>query len=60
MNTSDKVIARPIELADADLDAVAAGVTLKARSPLQILKTDVVDLVETIISDLGGREKLAY
>jgi len=59
MNTSDNVIARPIELADADLGAVAAGATLKAQSPLQILRTDVVDLVEDILSDLGGPSRLA-
>ena len=54
MNTSDKVFAQPVELADTDLDAVSAGTTLRAQSPLQILRTDVVDLVETILSDLGG------
>ncbi|HTU53223.1 MAG TPA: hypothetical protein VMF62_04550 [Acetobacteraceae bacterium] len=56
---SDNVIAQPVELADAELDAVSAGLAEPTRSPLQILRTDVVDLVETILSDLGGSKPRA-
>jgi hypothetical protein len=59
MNMSDNVIAQPVELADAELDAVSAGLAEPTRSPLQILRTDVVDLVETILSDLGGSKPRA-
>ncbi len=61
MNTSDNVISQPVELGGADLDAVSAGVANPTpRSPLKVLETDVVDLVETILSDLGGGKPKAY
>ena len=60
MNTSDNVIAHPVELAGADLDAVSAGAANPTpRSPLKVLETDVVDLVETILSGLGGGNRKA-
>ena len=61
MNTSDNVIVQPIELGGADLDAVSAGAMEPVtRSPLKVLETDVLKLVETILSDLGGPSKAAY
>ena len=59
MNTSDNVIAQPVELADADLDSVSAGATqLAAR---ESLGAEIRDLVKSILSDIGigGPSKIA-
>ena len=57
MNTSDNGIAQPIELADADLDAVAAGATQIAAR--ESLGAEIRNLVQTILSDVGiGKPRL--
>ncbi len=62
MNVSDTILAQPVELADADLDAVSAGATMITRrqNPLQVLLADIRKVEETILSDLGlGKRKAA-
>jgi hypothetical protein len=54
MNVSDTILMQPVELADADLEAVSAGAALLARqNPIQVLLADIRRVEETILSDLG-------
>lgn len=54
MTMSDTRIAQPVELTDAELDAVSAGLQAKApASPLAALRSDVKTLVTDILVDLG-------
>ena len=59
MNTSDNVIAQPVELADADLNSVSAGATQFAAR--ESLGAEIRDLVRSILSDvgIGGPSKIA-
>jgi hypothetical protein len=63
MNTSDTVLAHPVELTGSDLDAVSAGLA-RAVSPIVALEDDIKSLVRTILSDVasdlgGGRGMIA-
>ncbi|HUC19278.1 MAG TPA: hypothetical protein VMA37_16485 [Acetobacteraceae bacterium] len=61
MKVSDTILAQPVELAGAELDAVSAGVSMitKRENPLHVLLADIKQVEETILSDLGLGKKRA-
>jgi hypothetical protein len=57
MAMSDNTFATPVELTDAELDAVSAGLKAPAN-PLVALRSDVTTLVDDLLADLGiGKQK---
>ena len=53
MKVSDTILSQPVALADAELDAVSAGITSRQQNPLRVLLADIKRVEETILSDLG-------
>ena len=53
MTTSDTRFAQPVELTDADMAAVSAGLKTKAGSPIAELIADIKRFDETLLADLG-------